>query len=106
LDNRYDAAPTVIAIDRPVAPGWVPPSFFTPSVADLPAVAGIRHPPAAESAVYVLNEPQGPRTSMRRLSGPQIVERPREGESAWTSQPDAPFGARIIHLSVPVGARE
>jgi len=104
LDDGYGSGPTVIVIGGAGASGPAPSPYYVPSVAPLPAVAGIRSPPASEPAFYVVNEPSPSQASFRRVSGPRIVERVSNGEDSWASQPsEGSFGARIIHLTVPVG---
>jgi hypothetical protein len=90
------------------------PVYGIPSVAALPAVAGIRDARPAQPAVYVINEgPGGGRFDSRttgsisgtaRPSGPKIIELPAEGED-WSAVSEPSGGARIIHLTVPVGPR-
>jgi hypothetical protein len=105
LDDDYGSGPTVIVIGGSGAPGPLPSPYYVPSVASLPAVAGIRTPPSSEPAFYVVNEPNPSQASFRRVSGPRIVERVANGEGNWASEPsEESFGARIIHLTVPVGA--
>jgi hypothetical protein len=102
--NGIGYGPTTIVIDRSVATRSASP-YSVPSVTDVPSVAGIRQPPSAESAFYVVNEPHASQASMRRVSGPRIVERIADAEGGWASQrSEESFGARIIHLTVPVGA--
>jgi hypothetical protein len=116
LDDRSDNPVIVVNVDRSAAPAQVAPAFFVPSVANLPTLAGIRTPPAAEAAFYVLNEPQAPRSLSRQSAGPRIVQLDPASGGGWKSvlaksepersEPEHAFGARIIHLSVPVGGRD
>jgi hypothetical protein len=104
----------VVNVDRSAVPTQV--ALFVPSVANLPTLAGIRTPPAAEAAFYVLNEPQAPRSLSRQSAGPRIVQLDPASDGGWKSvlaksepersEPEHAFGARIIHLSVPVGGRD
>jgi hypothetical protein len=116
LDDRSDNPVIVVNVDRSAAPPQVAPAYFVPSVANLPTLAGIRTPPAAEAAFYVLDEPHAPRSLSRQTAGPRIVQADPASEGGWRSvlaksepersEPEHAFGARIIHLSVPVGARD
>jgi hypothetical protein len=82
------------------------PAYSIPSLTDLPAVAGIRKAAASEPAVYVLNERNPAETtgslSSRRTVGPRIMHALPDG--SWDKPSDAPLGARIINLTVPVGS--
>lgn len=71
-----------------------------PSVLDLPVEVGIREAKPDRPAFYVLNEASA--APVRRLaSGARIIEL---DEPVTTGSTEAPaFGAKIIHLSVPVG---
>jgi hypothetical protein len=82
-----------------IAPAAVP-AFYVPSLMDLPAVAGMRNPSASEPAVYVVNENRPVQRSYSRSSGPRIVHAAMDG--GWDGPAESP-GARIIHLTVPVG---
>ncbi len=71
-----------------------------PTVLDLPVELGIREAKPAQPAVYVLNEPAGWTAAPVRLSaGPRIIDT----DAVSTGSVEPAFGARIIHLTVPVG---
>lgn len=77
--------------------------FQPPSVLDLPVQVGIREAKPDQPAVYALNdgESQGAQEGALRLSaGPKIIETTPEG----LSDPGPAFGAKIVHLAVPVAA--
>jgi hypothetical protein len=71
-------------------------------VADLPTVVGIREALPEQAQIQVLNEP----VRARKLpsAGAQIVSMPASGEPSF-ARPGASAGARIVHLTVPVGTR-
>jgi hypothetical protein len=99
----------LIQVNQTVAPVAVlPAALAVPSVADLPATTGIREARAAEPAILVLNESQRSDTSLSRgggrSPGPRIIALNDEGAD-WANEAPESFGARIIHLTVPVGSR-
>lgn len=108
--DRRDTAPVVIQVNQTVAPvAALPAAFAVPSVAELPASTGIREARPAEPAVYVLNEARRRESSLserggRRSPGPRIITLSDEGGDQVDAGP-GPFGAKIIHLTVPVGPR-
>ncbi len=109
LDRRH-SSPVVVQVRQTVAPvAIVPAAFAIPSVADLPVSTGIREARPSEAAVYVLNEPRPVRpgsSGLRgRSTGPRIITL-NDGNEDWSSDTPTPFGAKIIHLTVPVGPRD
>jgi hypothetical protein len=105
LDRRH-AYPVQVHVNQTVAPVTVlPAALAVPSVADLPAATGIREARPSEPAVYVLNESLRSESNLYgsrgRSLGPRIITL-SDGEN-WASDAPVPFGAKIIHLAVPVG---
>ena len=114
LDDDYGRGVNVNVLQNvaPAAPSG-PAPFYVPSVNELPAVAGIRDVRPTQPAIYVLNEGRDggkPATSSLRQPspGPRILEVNPDGDWVTTTgsiaQPEASGGARIIHLTVPVGS--
>jgi hypothetical protein len=107
LDRRGEDRVTV-NIQQTIAPVTVLPAFpAIPSFDRLPVSTGIREPRPAEPAVYVLNDRLQPRLEPNRSgsrgSGPRIITMPdRDDEPV---ERETAVGARIIHLTVPVGPR-
>jgi hypothetical protein len=101
LDRGREAFVNLAVQQTFIAPQAAPAAFVVPSVADLPAVSGIRAAPVAEPARYVINEGRPGLSGAQRFSGPRIMHVTANG--SWEAQPDASFGAKIIHLTVPVG---
>jgi hypothetical protein len=99
--DRSDPLVTVVIQQVFVEPPPPTAAFQLPTVLDLPVQLGIREAKPAEPAVYVLNEGEGRRiqtSSLRLTAGPKIVDAADNRE-----QPEPGFGAKIIHLTVPVG---
>jgi hypothetical protein len=103
LDGRGGSVNVVIQqnfVTAPAAPA-------VPTVLDLPVNAGIREALPAQPAVIVVNERSGARetgTGRMLSGGPKIIN--TAATSDGRDQPPAaapPFGARIVHLTVPVG---
>jgi hypothetical protein len=63
---------------------------------------GIRDVRPDRAEIQILDEPAAARAAPR--VGAQIVSVPA-GEPASASTPELTSGARIVHLSVPVGSR-
>ena len=77
--------------------------FQTPSVLDLPVQLGIREAKPEQPAVYVLNEGESrniDKGPVRVSSGPKIIDVTADA----VADPGPAFGAKIVHLAVPVGA--
>jgi hypothetical protein len=96
----------------PVDPGFLPaglaPGYGIQSFYDIPATAGIREARPGQAVLVVLNPPanaplqSGEQGQAPRPSGPRIVTVP-DGDGG--PGPEETFGAKIIHLDVPVGGR-
>jgi len=74
-----------------------------PTILDLPVSAGIREAKPGQPSVIVVNERTGASSAvpLRLLSeGPRII---RIGSDQPEAPPSRGFGARIVHLAVPVG---
>jgi hypothetical protein len=99
--DQSDPRVTVVIQQVFVEPPPPRTAFQLPTVLDLPVQVGIREAKPAEPAVYVLNEGEGRRvqtSSLRLSSGPRIID-----AADYREQPEPGFGAKIIHLTVPVG---
>jgi hypothetical protein len=97
LDRR---GPEVSVVVQQIVISPPPPVGF-PTVLDLPVELGIREAAPAQPAVYVVNERERHPTqtgSIRLSTGPRIID-----VSADKDEPAPAFGAKIIHLTVPVG---
>ena len=109
LDRRY-SAPTLVQVNQVVAPAAaLPTAYAVPSFAELPVSTGIREARPAEPAVYVLNQNLRRESNLReregrRSPGPRIITLSDDG-SDEAGAASGPFGAKIIHLTVPVGPR-
>ena len=103
LDDDGDSGVTVVLQQVFMAP---PPSrsgFQPPSVLDLPVQLGIREAKPEQPAVYVLNEGESRsiyKGAVRVSAGPRIIDVTADG----SPDPGPGFGAKIVHLAVPVGA--
>jgi hypothetical protein len=95
--DRDDGPNVTVTVRQVFAPTIAPVAFAVPSLRDLPASTGIRAARRIEPAVYVIND----RPSSARRSGPKILD--TDGGDEKSEAGDTPFGARIIHLTVPVG---
>ena len=102
LDDDGDNGATVVLQQVFMAPP-PPQRFQPPSVLDLPVQLGIREAKPDQPAVYVLNEGKSRNVykgSVRVSAGPKIVDVTADA----VPDPGRAFGAKIVHLAVPVGA--
>jgi hypothetical protein len=104
VGTSYPSNVTIVEQGAPAAPLT---TGTIPSVADLPAVTGIRSDPPAEPAIYVINgtgrDTSGSirRGSARSGAAKILTVDPRDAPSVPADVSTG--GPRIIHLDVPVG---
>lgn len=95
--------PTVRVVIQQVFVTAPPPGVLrAPTVLDLPVQVGIREVPAVQPAVIVVNDAERPETTAsigRQAAGPKIIDL----TTPELAEARPAFGARIIHLAVPVG---
>ena len=103
LDDDNDSGVTVVLQQVFMAPAPPRYRFQSPSVLDLPVQLGIREAKPDQPAVYVLNEGESRNVykgAVRVSAGPKIVDVTADA----VPDPGPAFGAKIVHLAVPVGA--
>ena len=90
-----------VIVSQSVVSVAAPPAV--PTILDLPVSAGIREAQPAQAAVIVVNERSSASKAppVRALSeGPKIIT---IGSDQVPAAPAPAFGARVVHLAVPVG---
>jgi hypothetical protein len=102
LDQDYGYPSVIVIQERSESPDYSASLLSAPSASGLPVVMGIREVRPDRAEIQILNEPAAARAAPR--VGARVVSVPA-GEPASASTPELTSGARIVHLSVPVGSR-
>ena len=107
LDNDYGSDGVNVVIQQNFgSAGAVASPYSIPSFSQLPVSAGIREARPSTAAVYVINATDRSvaesRNGAPRSSGAKVLSL-QQDEAADEIEP--PFGAKIIHLTVPVAPR-
>ncbi|WP_046865369.1 hypothetical protein [Microvirga massiliensis] len=102
LEQDYHSPVVVVVQESAVSPALDVDLAPVPSVANLPTVMGIREVLPDRAQIQVLNEPVGARALPS--GGAQVIAVPASEEPS-SAGPGASAGARIVHLTVPVGTR-
>jgi len=96
LNDSY--APFGLNFQQYIVTGGSASPYYAPSVTQLPQSAGIRESRPAQAVLYVIN---GRSASQRGA----IVSAPKSSRAKEAAGEEVAFGARIVHLEVPVARR-
>src|SRR5215212_2710591 len=95
LNDSYGPA---VNIQQYVVTGGSASPYYAPSVMQLPQSTGIRESRPAQAVLYVIND----RSASQRGA---IVSAPKSSRAKEAAGEEVAFGARIVHLEVPVARR-